>query len=475
MSSTPARIELHPDRLLPADPTTRAIARRLYAEVADLPIISPHGHVDAAVLADDVPFGNPAELFVTPDHYVTRMLHANGVPLRDLGLADADAPDATPADPREIWRTFCTHWKAYRATPVRSWMEAELVDVFGITTTPSAETADELYDALSDRLAQPEFQPRALYRRFNLEVLATTDDPASGLAAHRALADDPSWPGRVVPTFRPDRYLALDVAPGSALADLSSAAGVDATTYDGYIGALETRRRYFIENGGTASDHGVVDARTEALEHDEAATIFDRLLAGTAPPADADRFRRHMLTETARMAADDGLVMQVHPGVLRNHHGPTYRRFGPDRGHDIPVATEYTRALQPLLEKYGTHPNFRMVLFTVDEDAFSREVAPLAGFYPSVFVGAPWWFLDTPDAMMRFREAVTDSAGFYRTAGFVDDTRAFCSIPARHDTARRVDCSFLARLVAEHRIGEDESLETARDLAYRLPKEVFRL
>lgn len=466
-------IELHPDRLFPADPTTRSIARRLYSEVAALPIISPHGHVDAGVLARDEPFGNPAELFVTPDHYVTRLLHAAGVPLESLGLRGD--PDAPPADPREIWRVFCTHWKLYRATPVRAWMEAELVDVFGVTTEPSAETADELYDALTEKLAGPEFRPRVLYRKFNLEVLATTDDPASGLADHKALAADGSWDGRVVPTFRPDRYLSLDAEPAAALADLSAAAGIDATSYDGYLLALEARRRYFIEHAATASDHGVADARTDALDGAAAAKVFDRLVTGTADAGDGEAFRRHMLTETARMAAADGLVMQLHPGVLRNHHGPTFRRFGADKGHDIPVATEYTRGLRPLLEKYGTEPNFRLVLFTVDEDTFSREIAPLAGFYPSVYVGAPWWFLDSPDAMMRFREAVTDSAGFYRTAGFVDDTRAFCSIPARHDTARRVDCSFLARLVAEHRITEDEAAETARDLAYHLPKAVFRL
>ncbi len=469
-------LELHPDRLLPADPDTRAVARRLYAEVAALPIISPHGHVDARVLADDVPFGNPAELFVTPDHYVTRLLHASGVPLQDLGVLDREAPAGAPiAEPRAVWREFCRHWSVFRGTPVRAWMEAELVDVFGITTVPSAESSDALYDELQEKLAAPAFRPRALYERFNLEVLATTDDPASDLAAHQQLAKDDSWSGRVVPTFRPDRYLTLDADSPAALRDLATSSGIDTSTYDGYIRALESRRAYFAANGGTASDHGVFDARTESLSAGEANRLFDRLAAGFAEEDELHTFRRHMLVEMARMAADDGLVMQLHPGVLRNHHQPTFRRFGPDNGHDIPVATEYTAALQPLLDRFGTDPNFRLVLFTVDEDAFSREIAPLAGFYPSVYVGAPWWFLDTPDAMRRFREAVTDSAGFSRTAGFVDDTRAFCSIPARHDTARRIDCGFLARLVIEHRLPEEEAAETAYDLAYALPKKVFRL
>lgn len=470
-----SQLELHPDRLLPADPGTRAIARRLYTEVAGLPIISPHGHVDAQVLADDEPFGNPADLFVTPDHYVTRMLHANGVPLHRLGLRDATEPDAPAADPREVWRLFCSNWRAFRGTPVRYWMESELVDVFGLSTEPSAATADELYDALAAKLAAPEFRPRALFRRFGIEVLATTDDPASDLAGHRSLAADDTRTGRVVPTFRPDRYLTLGADSVATLRDLARASGVDTSTYRGYLDALTQRRAYFVEHGATASDHGVPDARTDVLTDTEAAETYTRLASGFAEPSDLERFRRHMLVEMARMAAADGLVMQLHPGVLRNHHAPTHSRFGADTGHDIPVATEFTAALRPLLERFGTDPNFRLVLFTVDEDVYSREIAPLAGFYPTVYVGAPWWFLDTPDAMRRFRETVTDSAGFYRTAGFVDDTRAFCSIPARHDTARRVDCGFLARLVAEHRIGEDEAVETARDLAYTLPKRVFRL
>lgn len=467
-------IELHPDRLFPTDPSVRAVTRRLYDEVAGLPLLSPHGHVDARLLADDPPFGDPANLLVVPDHYVTRMLHAHGVPLEDLGV-----PPGRPArdvPPREIWRRFCSYWWAFRATPSRYWLESELVEVFGITLRPSAETADDLFDQLSERLADPAFRPRALFERFGLEVLATTDDPADDLDAHRRLAADPGFPGRVLPTFRPDAYLDPS-RPGwqDNLARLSKAADTDTTSYGGFISALENRRAYFREHGCTATDHGHADAGTEPLDRAGAERIFAASLAGTASPAEHVAFRRHMLSEMARMSTDDGLVMQLHPGVLRNHHTATYERFGPDVGGDIPVTGEFTRALRPMLERYGTHPNFRTVLFTVDEDVFSREIAPLAGFYPSVFVGAPWWFIDTPDAIRRFREAVTDTVGFHKTAGFVDDTRAYCSIPVRHDMARRLDCGFLARLVAEHRLPEDEAAATARDLAYALPKSTFRL
>ncbi len=469
------KIELHPDRLLPVGEPVRGLARRLYEEVRKLPIISAHGHLDAAMLAEDRPFPDPATLLVTPDHYVTRMLHAHGVDLPRLGLPDRDGRHETAA-PREVWRLLCEHWQVFRGTPSRYWLEAELVDVFGVTTRPAAHTADALFDELSERLAAEEFRPRALFRRFGVEALATTDDPCADLAGHRALAADSAWTGRVVPTFRPDAYLDPGRTdwPGK-VADLGRAAGVDTGDYAGYIDALAARRRYFKEHGATASDHGPADAGTETLDPSEAERIYAAALTRSATASELAAFRRHMLSEMARMACEDGLVMQLHPAVYRGHHAPTGAAFGPDTGHDIPVAVEFTRALRPMLEKYGTHPNFRLVLFTVDETTWSRELAPLAGFYPSVFVGVPWWFLDSPNGIRRFRNAVTETAGFYKTSGFVDDTRAFCSIPARHDMARRLDCGHLAELVAQHQLDEDEALETARDLAYRLPREVFRL
>jgi glucuronate isomerase len=473
MTTAAPPLRLHPDRLLPPDPGVRAIARRLYDAVRDLPILSPHGHVDPRLLLDNQPFADPASLFVTPDHYVTRLLHASGVPLGALGVGRGPLPEA---EAREVWRRLCGHWDVYRGTPVRYWLEAELADIFGVSLRPSAATADAIYDQVADRLAKDDWRPRALYDRFRIQVLATTDDPADDLAAHAALAADPSFTGRVVPTFRPDRYLEpAQRGWREAVGRLGEVADSDTGDYAGFVRALDARRRFFIEHGAVSADHSHVDVRTDPLEPAEAARIYRAALAGEATEAEAVALRRHMLLEMARMSCDDGLVMTLHPGVRRGHLSRTTAAFGPDTGNDIPIRAEFTDALRPLLERYGTHPGFHLVVFTVDETVFSRELAPLAGFYPTVYVGVPWWFLDAPEAIRRFRAAVTETAGFSRTSGFVDDTRAFCSIPARHDMSRRIDAGWLAQLVAEHRLDEDEAAEAALDLVTGRPREVFKL
>jgi glucuronate isomerase len=473
MTNAAPPLRLDPDRLLPPEPGVRSVARRLYEAVRDLPILSPHGHVDPRLLLDNQPFADPASLLVTPDHYVTRLLHASGVPLDALGVGRGPLPEA---EARQVWRLLCGHWDAYRGTPVRFWLEAELAGIFEVSVRPSAETADAIYDQVADRLTKDDYRPRALYDRFRIQVLATTDDPADDLAAHAALAADPTWTGRVVPTFRPDRYLEpAQPGWGDAVARLGQVADLDTGTYDGFVAAMEARRRYFVEHGAVSADHSHLDVRTDPLEPADAARIYRAALAGEAAEAEATALRRHLLLEMARMSCDDGLVMTLHPGVRRGHHGPTTARFGPDTGNDIPIRAEFTDALRPLLDRYGTHPNLHLVVFTLDETAFSRELAPLAGFYPSVYVGVPWWFLDAPHATRRFRAAVTETAGFSRTSGFVDDTRAFCSIPARHDMSRRVDAGWLAQLVAEHQLDEEEATEAALDLVSGRPREVFKL
>ncbi|RLP73684.1 glucuronate isomerase [Mycetocola tolaasinivorans] len=464
----------NPDRLFPADPAERDIARRLYAEVATAPILSPHGHVDANLLLENEAFRDPAELLITPDHYVTRLLHAHGVPLGELGLADRGVPSS--ASGADIWRHFSSHWSDFAGTPVRYWFETELHDVFGITEVPSVESSDRIYAQIAERLARPEWRPRALFERFNIEVLATTDDPADSLDAHRALAADPTFAGRVLPTFRADRYMDPGAAGWrDALTALADAADIDTGTYAGLIAALKNRREYFIAHGATATDTGVLEPTAEPLTTAEAERIHAAALAGTASEADTLAYRRNMLYRYAEMAAEDGLVMQLHPGVIRGHHAPTLERFGPDTGHDLPDQASFTRPLRRILQDFGTNETFRLVLFTVDETVFSREIGPLAGFYPSVFAGAPWWFIDTPAAIARYRSAVTDSAGFAKTSGFIDDTRAFCSIPARHDMSRRADAAFLAGLVTTHQLGEDEAAVIIRDLTDRIPRSVFRL
>ncbi|WP_213452043.1 glucuronate isomerase [Rhizomonospora bruguierae] len=464
-------LHLHEDRALPLDPATRDVARAVYAETRSLPLVCMHGHVDAAVLADDTPFPDPARMLITLDHYVTRLVHAAGVPLEALGVGEGPGVER---DPRRIWRRFCAHWHLFRGTPSRYWLTHELVDVFGVTLAPSAETADRLYDELAARLAEPEFRPRALFKHFGIEVLATTDSPLADLAAHRRLAAE-GWGEQVIPTFRPDSLVHVGHAGWRAeVADLGRLTDLDTGDYRGYLAALRRRRLDFIAAGALATDHGHESAAAQPLPEAEAARVYAAARAGTAEPGQVQAFAGHMLFELARMSAEDGLVMQLHPGVLRDHDPAVLRRHGPDRGFDIPVPVEFTRSLRPLLAAFGHEPRFRMVAFTVDETTYSRELAPLAGVYPALHLGAPWWFLDSPHGLHRFRQAVTETAGFYRTAGFVDDTRAFASIPARHDLARRVDAGYLAELVAGHLLDLDEAIETAIDLAYHIPRRLYR-
>ena len=472
MSATPA-LGLHPDRLLPSEPGLRSAARRLYESVKDLSIISPHGHVPAQWLADDVPFRDPTSLLITPDHYVNRMLHAHGVELSVLGVGQGPLTEQAS---REAFRILCSHWSAYRGTPVRLWFDTQLGEIFGVTVRPSAETADQIYDQVASCLASPEFKPRALYERFKIELLATTDDPCDDLAAHRFLRDDGSWQGRVIPTFRPDRYLESASPSWNVDVDrLAAVSGVDTGDYAGFIAALEDRRRYFKDNGAVSSDHSHIDAGTDALEIAEAERIYASARRGEVSEVEATVLRRHLVSEMARMACDDGLVMTIHPGVRRNHHLPTFETYGADVGTDIPIRMEFTEALRPMLNRFGTHPNFQLVIFTIDETVFSREIAPLAGFYPSVFAGVPWWFIDAPEAIRRYRGAITESAGFAKTSGFIDDTRAMCSIPARHDMSRRLDAGFVAQLVVEHRLGDDEAFEVMHDLVVTNPRRAFKL
>jgi glucuronate isomerase len=466
-----------PDVLFPAEPRVRDIARELFAQARDLPIISPHGHVDPWLLADDRAFPDPARLFVVPDHYVTRMLLSQGITPAELGVPRLDGGEVE-TDGRVIFRRLAENWHLFRGTPSRLWLELAFAEVFGIETPFGPQTADEIYDALAARLEQPEFRPRALFGKFNIEVLATTEAPLDELHAHAKLAAD-GWGGpggRVITTFRPDDLFDLHTPDwAERIVKLGELTGEDTSTYAGYIAAIESRRAAFRAAGARSTDHGAPTARTLDLTVDEARALYERGLAGTASAADADDFRAHMLFESARMSVEDGMVMQLHPGSVRDHNKDLHARHGKDVGGDIPAATGYTRELAPLLGRFGNDPRLRLVLYTLDETAFSRELAPLAGGYPAVYLGAPWWFLDSPEGLRRFRETTTESAGFHNTSGFVDDTRAFCSIPVRHQVARRVDAGFLARLVAEGRLPLREAAETIADLAYHLPKRVFRL
>ncbi|MCE1238153.1 MAG: glucuronate isomerase [Hyphomicrobiales bacterium] len=465
---------LHPDRLFPADPATRDVARRLYAEVADLPIISPHGHTDPRWFAENEPFADPATLFVVPDHYVFRMLMSQGMRLEDLGVPRADGGEVE-ADPRKIWRAFASNWKLFRGTPSSLWLPHAFESLFGVTEKPSAENADRLYDVIAEKLAQPSHRPRALFERFKLEVLATTESPLDDLRHHAAIRAS-GWRGRVITAYRPDPV--VDPEHRGFLANLdrfAEVAGVDVGTWDGYLEAHRRRRAYFAGFGATSTDHGHPSAATADLPRAEAEALWATVRAGRATPAEAELFRAQMLTEMARMSLDDGLVMQIHPGAFRNHNAGVFERFGADKGGDIPMRTDYVRALKPLLDRFGNERGLTIILFTLDETSYSRELAPLAGHYPALKLGPAWWFHDSPEGMRRYREQVTETAGFYNTVGFNDDTRAFPSIPARHDVSRRIDCGFLARLVVEHRLDEDDARDVAIDLANRLVKAAYRL
>jgi glucuronate isomerase len=471
---SPAGSPLSEDRLFPADPSQRAIARRLYEGVRRLPIISPHGHTDPAWFAGDEPFADPASLLIVPDHYVLRMLYSQGISLEALGVARLDeAP--VERDGRAIWRVLANNWHLFRGTPSRMWLTHTLHDLFGVTERLTSESADRIYDRIAECLVQPAFRPRALFERFGIEVLATTESPLDPLPHHRKLRGS-GWKGRVITAFRPDPVVNPETPGfGANVAKLGEITGENTGTWQGYLRALANRRAYFASFGATSTDHGHPSAATFDLPPGQCEALFRKALAADVSPADAEAFRGQMLVEMARMSLDDGLVMQIHPGSFRNHNSALFRAFGPDKGADIPMATDYVRALKPLLDRFGNDPRLTVIVFTLDESTYSRELAPLAGHYPALKVGPAWWFFDSPEGMRYYRERTSETAGFYNTVGFNDDTRAFPSIPARHDVARRVDCAFLARWVAEHRLDEDEAADLAIDLAYNLAKRAYKL
>ncbi|HEY0114175.1 MAG TPA: glucuronate isomerase [Allosphingosinicella sp.] len=469
----PKALSLHPDRLFPADAATRGLARSLYESVAHLPIVSPHGHTDPAWFAADAAWTNPAELLLAPDHYLYRMLYSQGVPLDRLGVPSKAGPSS--ADPREAWRLFASNYDLFRGTPSRMWLDHVFAEVFGFEVALEAATADHYFDRITEALATPAFRPRALFDRFGIELLATTEGAHEELAHHAAIRQS-GWGGNVVTTYRPDAVIDPEHEDfARAFARFAEVTGEDVHSWSGYMAAHRKRRADFRAAGATATDHGHPTALTADLPRADKEALFARIVGGSWSPQDAELFRAQMLTEMAALSIEDGMVMQIHPGSLRNHNRWLHGAYGRDKGADIPTRTDYVHALRPLLDRFGNEPRLSIILFTLDESAYARELAPLAGHYPCLKLGPAWWFHDSPEGMRRFREMTTETAGFYNSVGFNDDTRAFLSIPARHDVARRVDCGFLARLVAEHRLREDEAHELAHDLTYGLVKRAYKL
>lgn len=461
---------LHEDRLFPAEEKSLKVARALYSTVKNLPIISPHGHTQAAWFAKNTPFPDPATLFVQPDHYVFRMLYSQGVSLDDLGVGQPKIQD-----PRKVWRIFASHYYLFRGTPSRIWLDYCFQELFGMKERLSEKTADLYYDAIDEKLRTPEFLPRALYERFNIEVLSTTDSPVDSLEDVQTIRNS-GWKGRVLPAFRPDPVVDPDYKGFAELvAKMGEQTGENTSTWKGYLNALRKARARFKSLGCTSTDHGHPTARTADLPAAEAEALFGKVLSCKASAQEHELFRAQMLTEMAAMSLEDGLVMQIHPGSVRNHNRLVYEKYGRDMGADIPSPTGFVHELRPLLDRFGNEKNLTIILFMLDESTISRELAPLAGHYPCLRLGPPWWFHDSPEGMMRFRQQATETAGFYNTVGFNDDTRAFLSIPARHDVARRIDCAFLGTLVAQHRLDEDEAFELAHELTYGLVKKAYRL
>ncbi len=470
-----AELHLHPDRFLPTDPATRAIARQLLDAVEASPIISPHGHTDPRWFARDEPFEDAVSLLLWPDHYVLRMLYSRGIGLGELGLKAADA-GPVETDRRKIWRLFAANYFLFRGTPSRIWLDHAFATVFGLEVSLDAQNADHYFDLINARLATPQFRPRALFEAFNIDALATTEGALDPLDHHSQIRDS-GWKGRVITTFRPDDVVDPDREDFARNLDLlADLTGGETDTFEGYLAAIAQRRLYFREVGGaTATDHGHPSARTADLDPGERRRLFDRVRKGGGKAEDAELFRAQMLTEMAAMSVEDGMVMQLHPGSYRNHNPWLFKHYGRDRGADIPRRVGFVEELKPLLDRFGNSSALKLILFTLDESAYARELAPLAGHYPALTLGPAWWFHDSAEGMMRYRRQTTETAGFYNTAGFNDDTRAFLSIPARHNLARRMDCAYLAELVASHRLSPSEAMETAIDLTYRLPKAAYRL
>ncbi len=465
---------INKNRYFDVNSEVRKIASELYAEVKDLPIISPHGHVDPRIFAENKPFPDPAELFIIPDHYIFRMLYSQGYSLESLGIP---TQDGTPVetDHRKIWQILADNFYLYSGTPTGAWLTHEFEEVFGVTEKLNSDNAQSIYDLMVEKLQTPEYLPRTLFEKFNIEVISTTDGASDSLEYHKQI-NDSGWSGKIIPSFRPDAAVNILADNWKAeIKKLSTASNIDVTDYNSFIKAIENRRKYFIEMGAVATDQGVLTPYTHALSITEADEIFQRALSGTATKEDETAFVGNMLMEMARMSSEDGLVMQIHPGVLRNHNPKIFNRFGLDKGGDIPIQNEFTHNLQELLNTYGNHPNFKVIVFTLDETSYARELAPLAGHYPAMKLGPAWWFNDSIQGMRRFRQMTTETAGFYNTVGFNDDTRAFLSIPARHDLARRVDCNFLAQQVAEHVIDIDDAHKLSYQLANGLVKKAYNL
>lgn len=456
--------------LFDPEPAVRETALELFAQTKSLGLICPHGHIAPSLLAEPgARFLHPTDLLIRFDHYIFRLLYSQGIALESLGVGVAEGE----YDPIKAWEVFCQNFHLFDGTPTGLWLRLELTQLFGVTEKPSAKNARALYALIQAALDTPAFTPRALFKRFRVEVLATTDAPEDDLNLHlRAQRDG----YRVVPTFRPDGVLQV-LRPDwrARLGRLEAVSNRSIESYADLLEALKERRQAFKRAGATATDHSAAHVRIERLPDGEAERLFGLALKGEINPEEAERLEAHALFDQARLSAEvDGLTMQLHLGVTRNHNRALFERLGSDMGADIPHAVDWTRGLQPLLNEFGNSP-LCLILFTLDESTYSRELAPIAGHYPGVRLGAPWWYFDSVLGMERYLDAVSETATLYNTAGFNDDTRAFASIPARHEVWRRVVANWLARKVHRNILDVEGASRLMRLSAYNLAVQAYGL
>lgn len=463
------------ERYLGCSSESLPLARELYQQMSAFPILAPHGHVNPALLAENLPFPDPVALLITPDHYITRMLASQGIGYEELDIPTQPGGVQLGIDPENVWKILATNWRAFAGTPSRIWFEEILTEIFHIEIPFNSENAEKIYHQVSKVLADSEFLPQKLFEKFRIEILATTDGTSDLLVHHKALANT-ALAQKVIPTFRPD-----DVSDPErpdwrgAIANLEKSSNISITSFVDLREALRVARDKFIACGAKATDHGMPTAFSIEISEREKEDLFKKAKLEQLSPQEAEIFRGVMLMEHAQMSVEDGLVMQLHPGSARNYSSAIYKKYGPDRGFDIPTKAEFTNNLRALLDKFGFEKNFKLALFTLDESTYSRELAPIAGAFPSVKLGPPWWFHDSLNGIRRWRDATVETAGYLNTVGFIDDTRAFLSIPVRHDVARRCEAGYLADLVLNHRVSENDARFLADQIAYHLSKDFFNL
>ncbi len=449
----------HADRLFPADLSTRMLARRLYESVRGLPLVCSGVVADPSWFAENPALPDPAQVFVQSDRQVWAILRGHGVAPGQLGVADDGASIA--GDPASVWKVFAANYHAFRGTPTRLWHDHAFSTLFGLNERLSADNSDRFYTRVAECLAKPEFRPRALFQRFNIELLSALATPFDSLDPY--LAARGSLKGRLVPTYCPDRLVDAN-NPGfiTALDRFAELTSTDAWTWKGYLDAHRQRRAQFKSAGALAISQFALAARTADLPAEDAEKLFAKIVSRDFSPAEGDLFRAQMATEMARMSLDDGLVLQLHLDTPPVH----------DPEQKVPPPMPSVDGLLPLLQRFRGEPGLRVVACQDGLSAQADELARLASEYACLFVSAGGSGGSEP--MRRFRAMSFQNAAFYKTLNALQGQR-FIALAALTDAIRRLDCAFLAEFVVAHRLDEDEAHAMAKDVAYGISKKVYHL